>query len=484
VVSGTPPRGAVDDTPTMVLAMYLEIKAPRSRRDASVYPYMAPQDAWSPYSTPRAETKAYNYSVPPLPTAQPLSSAIDGYIKWITCQGLEVPDVDFSSTEHDGWSDQVEQTPPKPRKKVPNGILHPPSILKPRYLGKKVRWRDNNKNERSAGCLPLVCVGESSLVDVYDDSPSGGRAIHRSATPFSHDDPILSFRERVLTTQPHHMDHYGPVQPLKRTPSPHPRAVQPAQTGTIPIAIRRSPSPHPSILHQQNPVAIPASDLRQQSRGRSASPIPLHLPRARTESPIPGRNRHSNAPHRVSQGTQPRSLPRPLRERSQSPAPAGSLARGPSPQRPSPQREQQQRTPQQQWTPPPRQVPLQNAKSQQRAATPQRSDFRQACHEPKRYAELPSRTEKRYAELPSREDMHEMNAMKEENYAEIVWKSKEKPLPREEKKRGWTLIRRSASLRKQQPQPEAPQFRRDVSYEDDARWITNPNSSINDIYGR
>jgi hypothetical protein len=93
---------------------------------------------------------------------------------------------------------------------------------------------------------------------------------------------------------------------------------------------------------------------------------------------------------------------------------------------------------------------------------------------------LPGREEKRYAELPGREESRNAG-----NYAEIVWKSKENPMEDtpEEKKRGWKLLRKSGSTRKQQPQPESPQFRRS-GQADDEPWLANANSSVSDMHDR
>jgi hypothetical protein len=61
-------------------------------------------------------------------------------------------------------------------------------------------------------------------------------------------------------------------------------------------------------------------------------------------------------------------------------------------------------------------------------------------------------------------------------YAEIVWKSKEEPKV-EKKKKGWKLVRKSS--RKQQPQPESPQWRRGGE-QDEGEWVGQNNSIVDD----
>ena len=538
----------------MVLAMYLELNSPRKRRDATVHPQIATYAAHPTASSGRSlystANVVYNNSVPPLPEAQPLSSAIEGYMRWMTCQGIEVPAVDFSSSPTSAareasseWSKQIAPSRPpitsKPKKHIPNGILHPSRIFKPRALGKNVRWRDYEQNKHSMG-FSALCGGQSALIEVYDESMKDMASVpfNRSPTPRSTNDPILSYHEKALPRQHQtQTDHYDAIMnntaspPLTRAPSPHPRA----QINSGPFPMRRSPSPHhASKMHQQNQQASPR-DGRQVSRGRSFSPDPdrMCLPRVRSQSPLPvpvrvmprvrnqsplpvtvqGRMLHvrsqsprqgpvqgrmplvrsqspmqvpvrgqSPNPTRTRQGTPQRNVQtQPQGRRLASPAPT-DLRRG-TPQRSGTpqQREPTERrgAPQQRLSTPQRASSQQRGSSQPRGTKPQR-DSRQAKNKHKRFAEPPGKEGTRFTGLPGKEEIRELPGKKESQFAEIVWKSKDEP--KEEKKKGWSLIRRSGSFRSK-PQPESPQYRR-TGPEEDQRWISKNNSSMSDAYDR
>jgi hypothetical protein len=481
---------------TMVL-MYLELKSPR-RRDAARSPMMG------------------------TPKAQPLSAAIDRYIKWMSCQGVDLPIVSNVM----GTPDYVEpaarmprpSTPrPMPVKRFRNGILHVPRTLRPRVLGKSVRWRDHEANNKSYGCLAHACGGEGALIDVQDESGifHSSVPLHRTPTPgrnFSpaRDDPILSYRETELTNsrsiglQRNHyeadMHDYRP-QTLKRPPSPHPRANQfstqsPPPTSPRPVSMRRSSSPHPQkIGHRQ--VSPVSDDTRQESQSRSRNELPGPPPMRRTR----GRSQSPAAPSmptaHQSPATNPTQRPSPRafgmrrstsrdssvelrRGRDQSASPVVTSRMVPPPQR--------------------RGTPLQRRDPPQRGSTPQQqlrrssgsqSFSRQGREEPQRYAELPGKGKQfselpgrdtRFAgELPGRVSQQRVTSLpakpQEPQYAEIVWKSKEEPIVVEKKKKGWKLVRRSS--RKQQPQPESPQWRRGGEQDED-EWVSQDNSIVDE----
>lgn len=470
----------------MALGLYLELKSHRSRQDAPVYPHMAPTRAPSPYSTPRAESTAYNSTIPPLPVLPPtqsLSSAIDGYINWMSCNGMAVPNEKFSPYAQ--FDNRMSPTSISlTRRKIPSGILRPPRPTRPLSKGKQVRWRDHEKNKKPMGCLPNSCVGTSSLVEVYDESFKDGRFNHaQRPQSMGRDDPILSYREKGMSRQEQYT-HYGPAIPLKRAPSPHPVAAHRLQSGSSAVPMRRTSSPHPHKINQSGRPVLMNSTSRGRSaspvpplmpRGRSSSPVPPLMPRVRSASPVPGGGRLQGNPDRRRPSPSPQRM-RPPQDRNAAPVTTGSFPgrSGTPPTYRGPH--QQQRSSSQQWPPPQNQGNSTIVPPQGRGrggARPERAEL-------KRYAELPGREEKRYAELPGRDENRNAG-----NYAEIVWKSKEKPIedPPEEKKRGWKLIRKSGSMRKQQPQPESPQFRR-TGQEDDEVWIANANSSVSEKYDR
>jgi hypothetical protein len=452
----------------MAFGLYLELNPHRSKRDASTYPHMTSSRVQSPYATPRAEVTAYNSTIPPLPAVRPLSSAIESYIDWMSCQGIEVPRENYSMQA------QFENRIPvaavvRSSRTIPNGILRPPRSARLHTKSKQVRWRDHDKNPRPMGCFPSVCGAKPALVDVHDERFMDMSFIQAQSPPtMARNDPILSCREREMSKQ-QLLDYYGPAHPIRRSPSPHPVAAPRVQSGASGISIRRSPSPHPVKINQQSRQMA----ISRDSRGRSASPVPQLMPRVRSASPVPGGRPLSNPRGRHEQSPQ-KMLP-PL-DRGRIPLATGSFSgrsqtppahRGP---------QQQQRTSSHQWPPPQSQSNPQIVPSQRRG----RAESRPEEMIPKRFAELPGREAKRYAELPGREE-----SRKDGHFAEIVWKSKEKQIedPREEKKRGWKLIRKSSSTRKQKPQPESP-----LKYQDeqdsDEEWITKANSSASEMYDR
>ena len=268
----------------MALGLYLELNPHRSRRDAPAYPHMATSKRQSPYATPRAEAMAYNSTIPPLPPVRPLSTAIDSYINWLSCQGIEVPPENFSMRAQFENRMPVPVTTVRSRRNIPNGILRPPRSSRSLSKGKQVRWRDHEKNVRPMVCLPSVCGGKSTLAEVYDEPFMDMRFNQAKSPPpnMTRDDPILSFREREMSRQ-QQLAHFGPAHPLKRAPSPHPVAAQRVLSGAPAISIRRSPSPHPLKIDRQSRAA----PINSNSRGRSASPVPLLMPRVRSASPVP-----------------------------------------------------------------------------------------------------------------------------------------------------------------------------------------------------